>query len=213
MKSPQRKLLSLGVAIGVLTLTWLPPASAQASGTDTSVQEQLDRYRIATGSVGAMATVRVGMPSTFYPRAGEKDLPAPAVRGYLSVAGVPFADVTNFEPAVWGAAAALVSDGRDMTRFVNALLNGQVVSQARLTDMEQTLPVTGVGDYGLGLVALKTSCGIVWGHTGEVAGYSSLTYATGRRAISVVVNNTPVVSDGATATDATTRLINQTFCE
>ncbi|WP_243772446.1 serine hydrolase domain-containing protein [Actinomadura barringtoniae] len=153
---------------------------------------------------------RVGMPATFFPKPGQKDLPEPYARGYLSVKGAPFADVSNFEPAVWGSAAALVSTGRDMTKFINALVGGQVVSQARLAEMQHTLPVTaGVGDYGLGLVKFKTACGIAWGHTGSVAGYSTETVGDGERSLSVGINNTPVIAD---QTDAMQKMVDKALC-
>ncbi|MQY05255.1 D-alanyl-D-alanine carboxypeptidase [Actinomadura sp. RB68] len=152
---------------------------------------------------------KVGMTSTFYPRPGQKSLPAPYSRGYLSVAGVPFADVTNFEPAVWGAAAALVSTGRDMTKFVNALVSGRVLSPARLADMRRTLPVVRVGDYGLGLAAFPTACGTAWGHTGSVAGYTTRTVSNGSRSISIGMNNTAVI---AAPNDAEQRMVDKALC-
>lgn len=153
---------------------------------------------------------KVGLPSTFFPRPGQKELPHPYARGYLTLKGATFADVTNFEPAVWGAAAALVSTGRDMSKFVNALLDGQVVSPARLADMRHTLPVDNVGDYGLGLAAFPTACGTAWGHTGSVAGYNTETVGNGRRAISVGINNTPVVSD---PNDAIQQMVDHALCD
>ncbi|MFF5264395.1 serine hydrolase domain-containing protein [Actinomadura viridis] len=153
---------------------------------------------------------RVGMPATFYPRPGQKSLPGPYTRGYLSIKGVPFADVTGFEPAVWGAAAALVSTGRDMSRFVNALAAGKVVSPARLADMRRTQPV-GANDYGLGLIAFKTSCGTAWGHTGSVAGYGTQTMGNGKRALSIGINNTALITDG-NAQDALKRMTDRALC-
>jgi D-alanyl-D-alanine carboxypeptidase len=125
---------------------------------------------------------------------------------------VPGADVTNYEPAVWGAAAGLVSTGRDMTRFVNALTSGEVISAERLAEMRTTQPVNHVGPYGLGLVEFRTACGTAWGHTGEIAGYTTMTVSDGQRSVSLGVNNTPVVDDNATAADAMQRMVDAALC-
>ncbi|MEU5876376.1 serine hydrolase domain-containing protein [Spirillospora sp. NPDC047279] len=190
-----------------------PGARGVYSNTGYTVLGMLVEKLTGTDLTTAMKTRiidRVGMPSTFYPRPGQKQMPEPFARGYLSLKGAAFADVTNFEPAVWGAAAGLVSTGRDMTKFVNALASGQVVSPKRLAEMRRTSPViNGVGDYGLGLKAFPTACGTAWGHTGSVAGYSTYTLGKGSRSISIGINNTPVISD---PNDAAQRMIDQALC-
>ncbi|MGX1956039.1 serine hydrolase domain-containing protein [Streptomyces anulatus] len=154
----------------------------------------------------------LGLKSTFFPRPGEKHLPAPSARGYLSSYGLPFADFTNFEPAVWGAAGGVVSTGRDLTLFVNALLGGRVLSKDRLADMKTTLPVDKVGDYGLGLVKFKTDCKEVWGHSGQIAGYTTITIGDGERSLFSGVNNTPLLADGNGQNVALRNMVNDAIC-
>ncbi|PWW66585.1 serine hydrolase domain-containing protein [Actinokineospora spheciospongiae] len=155
---------------------------------------------------------RVGMPSTFLPAPGQKALPAPASHGYLSVGGMAFADVTGYEPAVWGAAGGLVSTGEDLTAFLNALFSGELVSPTLLTQMRDVAPGPGLPNYGLGLQRYSTDCGQVWGHSGQIAGYTTLTVGDGERAVSIAINNTPVVADSAAASQAQRDLVNHALC-
>ncbi|WP_424187218.1 serine hydrolase domain-containing protein [Actinokineospora sp. G85] len=167
-------------------------------------------------SIGAEVTERVlapaGMTSSFYAEAGQKSLPAPAARGYLAVSGYPLADYTGFEPAVWGAASALVSTGEDTTRFLTALLTGELLSPARLADMRTTQPLPGVGHYGLGLMRFDTACGAAWGHSGHVAGYSTLTVGRDDKAVAFNVNVSAVGVDAARVGAAHQAIIDAALC-
>lgn len=130
----------------------------------------------------------LGLTRTFFAERGQKALPGPHVHGYLTEL-VP-ADVTQFEPGVWGAAGALVSTADDMNAFTDALLAGRVLAPAQLAEMQRTVPY-GTGGYGLGIVSLPLSCGVAWGHGGFVAGYQTLGLAlpNGRHAF-MTMNST-----------------------
>jgi D-alanyl-D-alanine carboxypeptidase len=121
----------------------------------------------------------LGLAGTFYAQAGQKALPEGAVHGYLTQL-VPL-DLSGFEPAVFGAAGALVSTPDDMDTFMSALLAGQVLAPAQLAEMQRTVPYLD-GGYGLGIVSTPLSCGTAWGHAGMVAGYRTfgLAMANGR---------------------------------
>lgn len=136
-------------------------------------------------SIGAEIAERIveplGLPNTFFAGSGQRILPGAHVRGYVTRL-VPV-DITELEPAVYGAAGALVSTPDDMNTFLAALLAGKLLSPARLAEMQDEVPYLG-GGYGLGLVRVALSCGDAWGHSGFVPGYQTIGLARpgGRRA-------------------------------
>lgn len=146
---------------------------------------------VTGNDVGTEITDRLIRPlhlgQTSYPRAGDKTIAGPHAHGYFAFPGRPVADVTELEPSLPGAAAALISTGPDLTRFVRALLAGTVVSPDLLALMRTTVPAEG-GDYGLGIRAYALPCGgVAWGHAGNMPGFDSFTAATedGRSAFAV----------------------------
>lgn len=84
-------------------------------------------------------------------------------------------DVTDNDPAWGGAAGAVVSSASDWSRFLGALLSGELLPAAELTQMLTTVPQDpqtpdGPG-YGLGIQTGATPCGVIWGHDGGMPGY------------------------------------------
>lgn len=124
-------------------------------------------------------------------------LPAGAVRGYLPP-GNPFlrarggrpVDVTETNPSWTWAAGAIVSTATDVDRFYRALLAGRLVPRRLLGEMTAARPIGGSAGYGLGLLRLGTPCGPLFGHDGEIFGYTTLAAATpgGRRSIVLEAN-------------------------
>jgi D-alanyl-D-alanine carboxypeptidase len=85
----------------------------------------------------------------------------------------------------------MVSTARDWARFDSALLSGKLLPPAQLKAMRVTVAEESEFPnrrYGLGLEQVVTPCGTVWGHNGQVPGYSSEAYtdAAGRRTVSVL---------------------------
>ncbi|HYQ68259.1 serine hydrolase domain-containing protein [Actinophytocola sp.] len=122
----------------------------------------------------------LALDTMYLPRTGEHELRGPHPRSYLTVpgpAGPRPADVTEFEPSVFGAAGMLVSTPRDYNRFLTALLDGDLLSPEILAEMKRTDPATRMwpgAEYGLGLIRTPLSCGgYVYGHSGDVPGYST----------------------------------------
>ncbi|MGH3756193.1 serine hydrolase domain-containing protein [Actinophytocola sp.] len=141
--------------------------------------------------IGAEITDRLirplGLWQTTYPEAGQKQIRGPHAHGYYAFPGQPVADVTELEPSLPGAAASMVSTGPDLTRFVRALLAGNVLRPDLLAQMRTTVPAEGP-DYGLGIREIPLSCGgVAWGHAGNMPGFDSFTAATedGRSAFAV----------------------------
>lgn len=143
--------------------------------------------------IGTEITQRLIEPlhlrDTSYPAAGDRRIPGPHAHGYYAFSGRPVADVTELEPSIPGAAAALISTGPDLTRFVRALLAGRVVPPGLLAQMRTTVPAQGP-DYGLGIREIPLPCGgTAWGHAGDMPGFDSFAAATeDGRAAFVVVN-------------------------
>lgn len=130
--------------------------------------------RSLTVEIAERITEPLGLTGTFFPRPGQRLLPGAHVRGYFS--SLAPVDLTNLEPAVYGAAGALVSSARDMNTFLSALLAGRVVPAGQLAAMQDDVPYLS-GGYGLGLVRVPLSCGQAWGHSGFVPGYQTLNLA------------------------------------
>jgi len=92
-----------------------------------------------------------------------------------------FVDTTEINDSTEWAAGGMVSTAADWARFQKALLSGRLLPPAQLREMETTvaegpsIPDTA----GLGLDRVVTPCGVVWGHDGQTAGYSSEGYTTG----------------------------------
>jgi D-alanyl-D-alanine carboxypeptidase len=140
----------------------------------------------------------LGLRQTSYPVPGDKSIPGPHPRGYFAFPGQPVADLTELEPSLPGAAAALISTGPDLTTFVRALLSGKVLRRDLLAEMRTTIPAAG-GNYGLGIREYPLPCGGVgWGHAGNILGFDTFTVATrdGRSAFAVANGRT---SDGTPA--------------
>lgn len=100
-------------------------------------------------------------------------------------------DTTWINPSAQWAAGAMVSTAQDWARFDKALLSGKLLPPTLLHEMRTTVAEESEFPnrrYGLGLEQVTTPCGTVWGHSGQVPGYSSEAYtdATGRRTVSVL---------------------------
>ena len=120
------------------------------------------------------------------------------VHGYFFLPE-PF-DVTAWNPALYGASGALLSNAHDVARFYRALLQGRLMPPAQLSEMKTIDPVAvgGVpdagilgGGWGLGLLREEFPCGVAWGHDSEIPGYMKAAWNSedGRRQVVVVVNS------------------------
>ena len=100
-------------------------------------------------------------------------------------------NTTGIDPSWSWAAGAMVSTAADWALFDTALLSGELLPMEQLEQMRTTVsedPAAPQGNqYGLGLEKVVTPCGIVWGHTGGIPGYSSEIYAdeSGSRTVAV----------------------------
>lgn len=138
---------------------------------------------------------RAGLRHTGFP-AGPR-IEGPHSRMYEALWGLndPPRDYSVYNMSWTGTGAALVSTMEDLNRFYGKLLDGKIVNQLSLAQMQRTVPVVALDgsmiEYGLGLHKVGIQgCGTFWGHDGTVwgAGTMSLTRADGKRQMSVAVN-------------------------
>ena len=105
-------------------------------------------------------------------------------------------DVTVLNPSgVWGA-GNIVSTATDIAHFWRALLGGRLLAPAQLAAMKTTVPTakgSTVG-YGLGIFRWPSECGALWGHGGDIAGYSNRFQNTedGKRQAAVMITVNPM---------------------
>lgn len=101
-----------------------------------------------------------------------------------------YVDTTRINMSTEWAAGGIVSTLHDWARFDTALMSGKLLPPAQLKEMKTTVAEESGNPnrYGLGLEKKITACGTVWGHDGQVPGYSSWAYTddTGQRTVSVV---------------------------
>ena len=182
--------------------------------------------RLAGLPFGEALTQRIldplGMTQTTLPM--DTTLPVPFARGYAfepeladapgaTPAGRPVAtpgagaglvDVTALSPSIAWSAGGIVSTVADLSIFLRALVDGDLISggmqRERLTfgPVAPGLPASEVG-YGLGV----TRYGGVIGHGGSIPGYQSFAgYDPGKGETVIVVVNVEPTRDGTAAAAA-----------
>nr|WP_308407825.1 serine hydrolase [Streptomyces somaliensis] len=91
-------------------------------------------------------------------------------------------DVTELNPSLAGAAGEMVSDHRDLQRFLRALLTGRLLPAEQMRELTRTVPAGSLlpgAEYGMGLMKVELSCGKeVWGHSGGIHGSLSVAVST-----------------------------------
>ena len=126
-----------------------------------------------------------------------------------------FVDATWINDSTEWAAGGVVSTAADWARFQTALISGKLLPPALLAEMETTVSegADTANRYGLGLERVVTPCGAVWGHVGQVPGYSSENYTddTGRRTVAVFATTIFSLAEPMAA-QANQNLINAAVC-
>jgi D-alanyl-D-alanine carboxypeptidase len=117
-------------------------------------------------------------------------------RGYIppGIYGVDtYTDTSGWTPTWAWAAGALVSNTKDLTTFYQALLSGDLLSRAQLREMTTTVTAFPGAGYGLGIFTVDTPCGAIWGHTGGIPGYVTISYhdRAGTRSTLLVLSTEP----------------------
>ena len=117
----------------------------------------------------------LGLQHTYLPVPGERELRGEHPLGYHLGDDGELRDITTMDPSFAWSAGAIVASPNDLNAFMQALLNGELLSDAGLAEMQTTVPA---GDelwpeatYGLGLQSYPLSCGgVAWGHGGDIPG-------------------------------------------
>ncbi|MGW5689105.1 serine hydrolase domain-containing protein [Nonomuraea sp. NPDC003754] len=137
---------------------------------------------------------KAGLRHTFFPTSHR--LPQPHSKAYEGLGGLfdPELEVSDYNPSWANMGGALVSSMDGLNRFYRALLQGRIIGQAMVTEMQRTVPVDVGGPeplaYGLGIARETRRCGEFWTNTGRVWGMSTLTYSSrdGMRQVSIGYN-------------------------
>ena len=140
----------------------------------------------------------LGLKHTYMPAPGEKTIRGKHPHGYHTRDGKPgkLEDITEADPSWEGAAGSMISTPSELNKFMQSVFDGSLLSQASIAEMKKSVPAPEMGgEYGLGLIAHKSSCGVVWGHSGNNPGYHSLS-AVGPdgTAATIVVTAEPAVN-------------------
>ncbi|MEU6246956.1 serine hydrolase domain-containing protein [Glycomyces sp. NPDC047010] len=162
----------------------------------------------------------LGMDRTYLP-GDDPTLRSPHANGYELYPDGQRLDVTE---VIVPDPGGYVSTTADVNRFLRALLGGELVSEAMLAQMQDTVPVGEDmqafwpgGGYGLGLVERPLSCGgTYWGHEGGESGYINLNGAIDDGARAVTVSMTTALAgspDGLLRQEQTaSALVDRALC-
>jgi len=148
----------------------------------------------------------LGLSQTSLPQGSA--IPSPFISGYdLDPPKTP-GDVSNFFGAGWSwASGGVIATPQDLTRFIRAYVRGATTSRA-VREAQFTFrpggsepPGPGTNSAGLAVFRYTTSCGTVYGHTGNTLGYTDFAAATanGSRSVTVQINAqiTPTLNKAA----------------
>jgi D-alanyl-D-alanine carboxypeptidase len=199
----------------------------QATGTSLGhlIQDRIARPLHLRHTYLAGASRRAGMtaPAEGYEpdKARLAHLVPPGTPKWVAFAGPArgdWVDTTWVNDSTEWAAGGVVSTAADWARFQSALLSGRLLPPAQLKEMRTTVledPAAPHGNrYGLGLERVVTPCGTVWGHDGQVPGYSSWDYANGDGTRTVSVFATTIFGLAEPKAGAAThKLLDAAICD
>ncbi len=138
----------------------------------------------------------LGLRHTSLPSGTE--LPEPLFHGYDVNPPMPPEDVSNLLAGGWAwASGGIVSTPRDLNSFIRGyvgskLFNSNVAQDQRHFVVAGGSEPTGPGDNSAGLALFRydTACGTVYGHTGNIPGYTQFAAASadGHRSVTVAMS-------------------------
>ncbi|MER5344040.1 serine hydrolase domain-containing protein [Streptomyces mirabilis] len=205
-------LVTLSLKHGV---TNAPGAAYSYSNTNFVVAgmliEKLTGHSVATEYQHRIFTP-LNLTDTFYVHP-DTAIPGTHANGYLTPdeAGGALVDSTEQTVSWAQSAGAIISSTQDLDTFFSALMSGQLMSAAQLTQMQQWTTVNSTQGYGLGLRRRDLSCGIsVYGHTGTVQGYYTYAFASkdGKRSVTALANT----SNNVNVLNTMARTLESAFC-
>jgi D-alanyl-D-alanine carboxypeptidase len=160
----------------------------------------------------------LGLDNTYLP-GDDPTLRSPHARSYEVYPTGERLDVTE---VIIPDPGGFISTTADVNRFLQALIGGELLSDAMLAEMQNTVPVSEEmqvywpdGGYGLGLVNRPLSCGGgYWSHEGGESGYINLNGTTddGTRTITVSMS-TALGENILRQEEAASALIDRALCD
>jgi len=167
--------------------------------------------RSLSREVEARILCPLGLGDTYVPELTETRIRGSHVHGYLDVPGQGRVDVTDFNTSRSRGEGGMVSTTGDLTRFIAALFDGDLLPPELLERMF-TLPQVSMVDgrpaaYGMGLQTFTVNGVTVWGKTGEFYGYNAGMFSTRDQQRRLVYSFTPTARD-STQQQMTLRIAN-----
>ena len=111
------------------------------------------------------------LSQTFVP--STTGMPDPYCHGYMKDSG-KVVDVTEIDPTITGAAGCMVSTLEDLRTYVQALVNGTMLSDTMQAERMKFVPTNNLDFMGYGLGILKI--GDFYGHNGGITGFNTSMY-------------------------------------
>ena len=145
----------------------------------------------------------LGLRQTTMPRGTY--LETPYIRGYDN--DQPPEDYSKLFAGGWfWASGGMVSTPADLNTFIRGYVGGDLFDLRTRERQRQVFeggssepPGPGQNSAGLGIFRYETRCGTVWGHTGNIPGYTQFMAASpgGRRSATVSINSQITPTEGA----------------
>lgn len=151
-------------------------------------------HRSYAAELHALVLGPLGLSRTSLPEG--PTMTAPFLHGYAMQPGESPEDVSEVLAAGWSwASGGIVSTPAQVNRFARGYVSGRTTNAATRSAQFHFIkgssepPGPGTNSAGLALFRYATSCGTVYGHTGNTLGYTQFmaANATGTRSVSISV--------------------------
>jgi D-alanyl-D-alanine carboxypeptidase len=199
---PPQRLLSFAAGE---PLRFAPGSRYRYSNSDNEVVALM--VQAATGrsyerELRRLVSAPLGLNRTTLPRG--PGLPRPFMHGYAPDPPKAPEDVSTVFAGGWAwASGGIVSTPADLNRFIRGYVGGRLFGPAVRAQQRQFIAgggsePTGPGANaaGLGLFRYRTSCGVVYGHTGNTLGYTQFAAASGDGRRSATLSITAQLTPG-----------------
>jgi D-alanyl-D-alanine carboxypeptidase len=179
-------------------LRFTPGTRYQYSNTDNIVvglMAEAASHREYNSLLSSLVYSPLHMHQTTLPKGTE--ISSPFMHGYMLDPPREPTDVTTFfSAALSWASGGIVSTPADLNRFVRGYVGARLFSRKVQSRQLQVVrgssgpPGPGENFAGLGIFRYRTRCGSVYGHTGNIPGWTQFTASTldGKRSVVVSVN-------------------------